>query len=335
MPVALCAMSHSPLMGTNDPDPLVVAEVDAAFEHARSFIRDFDPELVVIFAPDHYNGVFYDMLPPFCIGSAATSVGDYGTQAGPLDVDRDAAWDIARAVLASGVDIAVSERMHVDHGFAQALELLTGSITAIPTVPIFVNSVGEPMTPVSRIRLLGDAVGKAVSGMDRRVLLVGSGGLSHDPPVPQFFGASPEVQARLIDGRNPTAEQRSAREQRVIDAGRDFAAGVSTMQPLNPKWDNHLLEVLASGDLTPIDSWTNDWFVQQAGHSSHEVRTWIAAYAALAANGAYTVESTYYRPILEWIAGFGITTALPVTTAKAATRLHQHSALDLKADEPS
>ncbi|NGP04610.1 3-carboxyethylcatechol 2,3-dioxygenase [Rhodococcus sp. 14C212] len=312
MPVALCAMSHSPLMGRNDPDQTVIDAVDAAFDHARRFIADFAPDLIVIFAPDHYNGVFYDLLPPFCIGAAAQSVGDYGTEAGPLDVDRDAAYAIAREVLDSGIDVAFSERMHVDHGFAQALQLLVGSNTAVPTVPIFINSVAEPLGPVSRVRLLGEAVGQAATKLGKRVLLVGSGGLSHDPPVPQFATAPPDVRERLIDGRNPTPAERDAREQRVITAGQDFAAGTAAIQPLNPEWDRHLLDVLASGDLEQIDGWTNDWFVELAGHSSHEVRTWIAAYAALSAAGKYRVTSSFYREIPEWIAGFGITTAVSV-----------------------
>ena len=97
----------------------------------------------------------------------------------------------------------------------------------------------------------------------------------------------------------------------MIDAGRDFAAGTATMQPLNPDWDRHLLDVLASGNLEQIDDWTVDWFVEQAGHSAHEVRTWIAAYAAMAAVGPYVVRSSYYGPIPEWIAGFAVTTAAP------------------------
>lgn len=312
MPVALCTMSHSPLMGRNDPAQTVIDDVDAAFENARTFIADFAPDLIVIFAPDHYNGVYYDLMPPFCIGAAAQSVGDYGTESGPLSVDRDAAYALAREVLASGVDVAFSERMHVDHGFAQALQLLVGSITAVPTVPIFINSVAEPLGPVSRVRLLGEAVGRAAANLDKRVLFVGSGGLSHDPPVPQFATAPAEVKEKLIDGRNPTEDERNAREQRVIDAGRDFAAGVATIAPLNPHWDRNLLDVLASGEIEQIDSWTNEWFVEQAGHSSHEVRTWIAAYAAMSAAGKYRVTSTFYREIPEWIAGFGISTAVAV-----------------------
>ncbi|AZI66072.1 3-carboxyethylcatechol 2,3-dioxygenase (plasmid) [Rhodococcus qingshengii] len=310
MPVALCTMSHSPLMGRNDPAQSVIDDVDAAFDSARAFIADFAPDVVMIFAPDHYNGVYYDLMPPFCIGAAAQSVGDYGTEAGPLAVDREAAYAVAREVLGSGIDTAFSERMYVDHGFAQALQLLVGSISAVPTVPIFINSVAEPLGPVSRVRLLGKAVGRAAVNLDKRVLFVGSGGLSHDPPVPQFATAPVGVKEKLIDGRNPTEAERNAREQRVVDAGRDFAAGVATIQPLNPQWDRHLLDVLASGDLAQIDSWSNEWFVEQAGHSSHEVRTWIAAYAALSAAGQYRVTSTFYREIPEWIAGFGITTAV-------------------------
>ena len=73
----------------------------------------------------------------------------------------------------------------------------------------------------------------------------------------------------------------------MIQAGRDYAAGESTMQPLNPEWDRAFLAVLASGALEQIDGWTTDWFTEQACDSAHETRTSIAAYAALAAAGPY------------------------------------------------
>jgi 2,3-dihydroxyphenylpropionate 1,2-dioxygenase len=298
-------------MARNEPAPGVRDRVDAAFDEARAFIRDFAPELVVVLAPDHYNGFLYDMMPPFCIGAEATSVGDYGYEAGPLRVDRDAARALAAATLAAGVDVAVSERMLVDHGFTQPLTLLFGGIAAVPTVPVFVNSVAEPLGPVSRARMLGDALGRAAADLDRRVLFLGSGGLSHDPPVPALAGATPEVAERLISGRNPTREQRAERETRVTAAGREFAAGTLRLQPLNPAWDRALLDVFASGKLEQLDSWTNEWCVEQAGRSSHEVRTSIAAYAALAATGPYVVTQSFYEAIPEWIAGFAVTTGRP------------------------
>ena len=313
MPSALVTMSHSPLMGFTEPADQARARVEAAFDGARAFIADFAPDLVVIFGPDHYNGFFYDMMPSFCIGAAAESIGDYDTPAGPLPVDHDAALVLVRGVLDAGIDVTLSERMYVDHGFAQPLQVLLGGIDRVPVVPVFINCVAVPLGPARRARLLGQAVGRAASALGRRVLFIGSGGLSHDPPVPALEGATPEVAAQLISGgRHLTPEQRAARQMRVIQAGRDYAAGVSTMQPLNPDWDRNLLAVLASGDLEQIDAWSTDWFTEQAGHSAHETRTSIAAYAALAAAGPYRVTASFYEPIPAWIAGFAVTTARPV-----------------------
>jgi 2,3-dihydroxyphenylpropionate 1,2-dioxygenase len=312
MSLALVTLSHSPLMNALEPQAGVHQAVDDALEAARGFVQDFSPELVVAIAPDHYNGYFYDLMPPFCVGMAAQGVGDYGSHMGPLTVDREAAQAIVREVLAADIDIAYSERMYVDHGMAQPLEILFGSAASVPVVPVFINSVAEPLGPVSRARSLGRALGQAALTLNRRVLFVGSGGLSHDPPVPELETAPPEVAERLIAGRNPTREQRAEREGRIIEAARQFATGSLDIRPLNPAWDQQLMALLAANDLASIDSWPNEDFVEHGGRSSHEVRTWIAAYAALGTAGDFAVESSFYAPIPEWIAGFGVTTARPL-----------------------
>lgn len=68
MPAALVAMSHSPLLDFVEVPADVASDVNGAFDAARAFAKDFDPQLVVTFAPDHYNGFFYDTMPPFCVG---------------------------------------------------------------------------------------------------------------------------------------------------------------------------------------------------------------------------------------------------------------------------
>jgi 2,3-dihydroxyphenylpropionate 1,2-dioxygenase len=309
MSLSLCALSHTPVMGVHQPADDVVARVEAALDDARAFVAEVDPDLVVVFAPDHFNGFLYDLMPSFCIGTAATAVGDYGTAAGPLRVDGDAARTLVSGVLGDGVDVALSERMQVDHGFAQPLELLFGGIDAVPVVPVFINCAAEPLGPVRRARELGAAIGRAAAGLDRRVLMLASGGLSHDPPTPRLEGASPELAERLIAGRNPSAEERAARQNRVFDAAVAYAAGTSELLPLNPEWDRRFLSVLASGELTEVDSWSNESFALQAGRASHEVRTWLAAHAALGAVGPYDVRSSFYEDIPEWIAGYAVSTA--------------------------
>ena len=48
----------------------------------------------------------------------------------------------------------------------------------------------------------------------------------------------------------------------------------------------------------------------EAGHSAHEIRTWVAAFAAMAAHGRYETEHRFYRAAPELIAGFAIRTAV-------------------------
>ena len=220
MTAAAVGLSHSPLIGKNDPEPAVLARAGQAVENARTFVREFGPELVVLFAPDHYNGFFYHQMPPFCLATEAHSVGDFGSGAGPLSVDAEAAKALAQGVLDRGVDLTISARMTVDHGFTQPLEVLFGGIDRVPVVPVFVDGVATPLGPVGRIRVLGTAIGQASSELGKRVLFLASGGLSHDPPVPVLEGAPPRVADALIEGHPPTPEQRARGEQRVVQAGR-------------------------------------------------------------------------------------------------------------------
>src|SRR4051812_25188626 len=293
--MALCCMSHSPLLNLPGPSTELLDDVHAALAQARDFVREFDPELVVIFTPDHYNGFFYRLMPPFCIGTAANGVGDFGTHAGPLSVPADIATACAEALWESGVDVAVSSSMDVDHGTVQPLEALFDVADSVPVIPIFINSVATPLGPVKRARALGAAVGDFLASLGKRVLVVGSGGLSHDPPVPTLATAPAAALGRLVGGAPMSAEGRAARQDAVIAAAHDFAHGQSPLQPLNPDWDRALLDLIDANRLAELDGWTNDWIAREAGNSAHEIRTWVAAFAALASQGEYRTQQRYYR----------------------------------------
>jgi 2,3-dihydroxyphenylpropionate 1,2-dioxygenase len=313
VPLALCCMSHSPLLNLPGPSQDLLDDIDTALAQAREFVETFNPELVVIFAPDHYNGFFYKLMPPFCIGTDAQGVGDYGTHKGPLDVPEATAVACAKAVLSAGVDIAISANMDVDHGTVQPLEKLFGAATAHPVIPIFINSVATPLGPLHRCRTLGAAIGSYLATLNKRVLVVGSGGLSHDPPVPTLATATPAVVDRIVHGRPMTSEQRLARQTAVIDAARSFADGGSELQPLNPVWDHRFLDILDGGRLDELDNWSNSFVAREGGNSAHEIRTWVAAFAALAVAGPYQTGLRYYKPAPELIAGFAVRTAVPAT----------------------
>lgn len=311
MKAMLQCISHSPLMGHLDPEPHVLEEVNSVIQNSRNRVKEFDPELILLFSPDHYNGFFYDLMPSFCIGTNAYAIGDFGTAAGKLLVPSELSERAVQHVMNAGIDVALSHRMQVDHGFAQPLELLLGSLDQVPVVPVFINSVAIPLPSFQRARLLGNALGSYLSTLNKRVLIIGSGGLSHQPPVPELATANLHIKERLLgSGRNLPAEEREARTERVIDAAHKFVDNQHTLHPLNPEWDQWFLERIAHGDLLSLDNISNQEVSDKAGKSTHEVKNWIAAAAAMAAFGPYKEEGRYYRPIPEWIAGYGSFTAV-------------------------
>src|SRR5689334_14090420 len=108
MPVQLQCLSHSPLMDANRPPAAVETEARAKISAAREEVERFQPELVVLFAPDHFNAFFYDIMPPFCIGAAAESIGDYGSEAGQINVSTDLSVSCTEAMLRAGFDMTLS-----------------------------------------------------------------------------------------------------------------------------------------------------------------------------------------------------------------------------------
>lgn len=313
MPVALLTMSHSPLLEHASPPEEVAEAVQGAFAEAREFVTAFDPDLIINFGPDHYNGFFYDLMPPFCVGFAAVGTGDYNSFDGELNVPTEIAQDLAQYIIDQDLDTAISRRMEVDHGAVQPIEIMFGErVAELSVIPVFVNGLAKPFMRMARVRKLGDAVGAFVKEhlADKKVLFIGSGGLSHEPPVPQWATATEEQRKFLLEGRHPTPEARAAREANTIAVAKAFAAGEADIRDLNPEWDAAFMDICRSGELERFDAFTAEDMAEEAGRSSHETRTWVAAFSALrAAAGTYDVTYEFYRPIREYIAGFGVMTA--------------------------
>src|SRR3546814_13969817 len=79
MPVQLICTSHSPLIGYADsgmPSPSCAEAFYGLMSSLAEQVAAFDPELVLVFAPDHFNGFDYEVMPPFCIGADGEGAGD-------------------------------------------------------------------------------------------------------------------------------------------------------------------------------------------------------------------------------------------------------------------
>lgn len=317
MPVKLICASHSPLMEFAAPQNAEQEKnVRAAFDKMAAEVKAFDPTLIITFGPDHFNGFFYDLMPSFCVGIRATAAGDwdYGAIDNKINVPEETAINLVRRVLDEGVDVSYSYRMQADHGVTQPLHFLCGGqLDRYPTIPIFINGAAAPMPTTKRTIALGRAVGQFIKSLNlenERVLILGTGGLSHDPPTPQMGAVPPEVEEFLIAGRNPTPEARQARQAKIIAVGQRLAAGdTSVAVPLNADWDMALLETFKNADFAALEAMTEDEIRREGGRGGQEVRSWMAAFAALHELGEYDMTNQVYEAISEWIAGFGIVSA--------------------------
>ena len=176
--------------------------------------------------------------------------------------------------------------MDVDHGTVQPLQTLFGDAAAVPVIPIFINSVATPLGPIRRCRALGAASASSWRHWTSGCWWWDPVGCPTIRPCPPWRPRRRPRWTASCTARPMSAEQRAARQTAVIDGGPATSpTATAPLQPLNPDWDHAFLELLDTGRLADIDAWSNGWIAAQAGNSAHEVRTWVAAFAALAAAG--------------------------------------------------
>jgi 2,3-dihydroxyphenylpropionate 1,2-dioxygenase len=137
------------------------------------------------------------------------------------------------------------------------------------------------------------------------VLVIGSGGLSHDPPIPTLNHPDPATRERIIARHRATPEQRAMRQSRVKAEGLALAGGTSDRRTLNPQWDRQFMDRIESGDWPAIEAMGEEEIVKEGGGSAHEVKTWISAFASTDA-AALKTRFRWYHAVPELIAGFGV-----------------------------
>lgn len=276
----------------------------AVAELARR-VHACSPDVVIMMAPDHFRGQFYENMPAFCIGvGEVDGWGDWETPNGPFKVQLPLARHILRALLDDNFDPSHSYRMRVDHGLTQPLQLL--GLLDTPIVPIIINSAAPPLPTPRRVHEFGCAVGRAVNafGEELRVAVIGSGGLSHAPPSLSVEDSDPANAfrvERLISGRAFVTADEPAREANLIATVEKYAGRI------NPTWDRALLSGFASGAGATIASALNETAIERdGGNGGQEIRTWLAAAAAA---GDPPMDILAYEEIPFFITGMGVIAA--------------------------
>ena len=296
----VACVPHVPLLSMQDKaaNPTLWEAYDARIAEFEAF----DPELVIAFGGNHYQGVHLNLSPSIIVGQIAEAVDDCGGTPGKLDVPMQTSVGLAAALVDDGFDIATSYAMTVDHGFTNALgAFMGGRIDARPVIPIHINSLTYPRVTLKRCRQLGEAVGRYAATLGKRVAFLGSGGLSHqtDSIFPQYDTA-PNEQVRdfIVHGgaKGDISLQKWMDDiQHGMDGlSGDLVEGRFKAPWINHAWDQSFLELFGRGDMSAFDGWTDDAILKEAGYGGGEVRMWIAAAAAGQAAGAPPMRVDYY-----------------------------------------
>ncbi|MCC9195677.1 hypothetical protein QNO08_14520 [Arthrobacter sp. zg-Y820] len=307
--IGYVAMSHSPFWDESFDITGPGSKFAAGAALIKEKVQDLNPDLIVIFGPDHMRNFFFDLMPAFCIGAGeVVSFGDYGGHKGHLPHMGGIGRKIVDSVRGRNFDPAFSLRMGIDHGIVQPYEVLLPEMTT-PVLPIMVDCGAEPRPSMRRAHEFGRAVGESIRALDEdlRVLVISSGGLSHWVKAASPYDESIDDQTRefLIDGRDTVVEYNAAREAGLAER---IAAGHEG--DINEEWDRWFLDKMTSGDLEPLLAMDTEEMERIAGNGAHEVRTWIAGLGAW--NGP--VETVAYEPVHRWVTGMGLVAAFTEST---------------------
>jgi 2,3-dihydroxyphenylpropionate 1,2-dioxygenase len=299
--VGLVTLSHSPSWDLAPKIEGPGAGFVEAVNEARKRLSEHSPDVLVVFGPDHFRNFFYDVLPQFCIGiEKVESFGDYSTPAGSIPCARELGKHVLGYVMNHGFDPAVSLNMSLDHGHVQPYLAMDPTIKT-PIVPIMVNVNGGPRPSLRRCLEFGRAVGDAIRTFpgDKRVVFVGSGGMSHW--LPSISADDPSIakdtRDYIINGRSRARIYNAERERSSIERRRSGGRG-----RINETWDRWFLEAMQTRRLDSILSLTDEVLEANAGNGAHELRSWLAAAAAW--GGPITFCA--YDPVPTWVTGMGV-----------------------------
>lgn len=184
--------SHVPIIGrtlsAGTEDAVAFRPFFEAFGAVRQWTEQAKPTVAIVFYNDHGLNFFLDNMPTFAVGVAHHyAPGDEGF--GPPAERKfkgapDLGWHIVQHLVDSSFDVATCQQMVLDHACTTALDLIWGAGCEPPLaiIPVVINAVQPPLPKPARCLAFGRAIGDAVRSWsgDARVLVIGSGGLSHE-----------------------------------------------------------------------------------------------------------------------------------------------------------
>lgn len=189
------------------------ARIDSSLTRLRQVIKEAGPDVVIIVGDDQrevFGAAFNPTLAVYC-GTEVSGRTMPGFPEGGSDhrIELKCAAEFATALAAglidSGFDPAVMTELRplsqpdgIGHAFTRPGEFLGIADLGIPVVPIFLNAYHPPLPSGQRCYDLGVAIRKIADARPEKVVVVGSGGLSHDPSGPRAGWIDRELDSWIL-----------------------------------------------------------------------------------------------------------------------------------------
>ncbi len=225
--------SHVPAIGAAvDHDKTTEAYWKPLFdgyEKAREWMKDVKPDVAIIVYNDHASAFSLELIPTFLLGVADEfPPADEGY--GPRDVPvvkghPELAWHLAESLILDEFDMAIGNKMPVDHGLTVPLSIACGKPDAWPcrVIPLCVNVIQYPPPTGLRCYKLGKAIRKALENFDSdlRVAIFGTGGMSHQLQGERAGVINAEFDNKFLDqlSGDPKALTEISHQEYMMEAG--------------------------------------------------------------------------------------------------------------------
>ena len=187
MPIRFAAAaSHAPGMTAwaDAAPPDQKRNLYDGYDRLRRKLESSGAEVLILLTSEHWANFFLDHIGAFCVGRSDHFTGPIEpwlkVEKAQVKGDPELAMEIIDRCYESGVEPDFSYEMEFDHGTMVPLHFLTPAMDK-PVVPIMFNTLAAPQPTARRCLTLGGVIGRVARESTRRIGLVATGGLSHDP----------------------------------------------------------------------------------------------------------------------------------------------------------
>jgi gallate dioxygenase len=204
------AASHTPTIGfaydrDSRADP-VWAPIFEQFAYLSAWLESRRPDVLLLIYNDHVTSFFFDHYSAFALGVGSEwRVADEGggpRALPPIAGHPQLAAHIGHSLVADEFDLSFFQQRPLDHGcFSPLSMLLPHEPWPAQLIPLQMGVLQSPVPRARRFLKLGHALRRAVESYpdDLRVVVVATGGLSHQVHGERAGFNDPDWDARFMD----------------------------------------------------------------------------------------------------------------------------------------